>query len=55
MKALLHDDGTLAIEGENTIERMALMAWEQHFFDGKTAFKIEQSEPIQRADEDAGR
>lgn len=55
MKAYISNDGTLIIEGENQLERMALKGWENDFAEGRSAFRIGESEPIQRADEDVQR
>lgn len=55
MKATLTDDNVLVIEGETHLERMALKAWEDDFRNGDAGFRIGDSEPIERAEEDVRR
>jgi len=56
MKARLENDGKLLIiEGDDMMERMALKGWEAEFRDGNSAFRIGDSEAVQRAEEDVQR
>ena len=49
MKAYIANDQTLIIEGENQLERMALVAWDDAAFAaGDAGFRVGDSEAIVR-------